>query len=316
MDKNAKILVIGARGMVGSAIIRRLEQLGYRNVVGWTRKNANLLDRAHTVGGLMFESPQYVFLAAAKVGGIIGNRDHPADFGYENITIQSNVMDACHQLAQNRSKDFKKFLFLGSSCIYPKNCPQPIKESYLLSDKLEPTNEMYALAKIFGVKMCEAYRKQYGHDFISAMPCNLYGPNDTFDEKNGHVIPALLRRFHKARVQGASEVTCWGSGKPRREFLHVEDCADACIFLMNNYSGDETVNVGTGSDITIEELCLTVKRVVGFEGKLVWDTDKPDGTMKKCLDTTKINEMGWMPSVEFEQGLQDAYNWYLKNAPR
>lgn len=306
MDYRADIHIFGGHGMVGSAIKRKLESQGYGNIYAPGRGVVNLLKQDQVNWYFEKYKPHYVFLVAAKVGGIIGNRDHPADFGYQNIMIQSNVLQAAMLFKTH------KLMFLGSSCIYPRDCPQPIKEEYLLSDYLEPSNEMYALAKIFGVKMCDAYRIQYNCNFISGMPCNLYGINDTFDDKNGHVIPALLQRFHKAKLNGDSEVICWGTGSPMREFLNVDDCADACAFLMKNYDEAGTVNIGTGQDCTIKQLCEMIKEVVGFEGELVWDTSKPDGTPRKLLDTTKINEMGWKPSIDFFEGLKQAYQWYLE----
>jgi len=294
--------------MLGSAIVKKLKEMGYKNVWPISRKNGFDLSLANDliIDQIRNIHPKYIFHSAAKVGGIIGNLTYPADFGMQNSLINNNIIKIAHTIKA-------KLLFIGSSCIYPKHCPQPIKEEYLLSSELEPTNEMYALSKIFGIKLCDAYRKQYGCDFISCMPCNLYGENDTFDDKNGHVIPALMQRFDKAKDNNDKEVVCWGSGSPRREFLNADDCADACIFLMKNYSDYGHVNIGTGTDMTIKSLCEKIKDVVGFKGNLVWDTSKPDGTPKKVMDVSKITAMEWKPKINFYDGLKGAYKWYLQN---
>lgn len=303
----ARIWVTGHRGMVGSAIVRRLAP-EKAIVLTTTRQEADLRRQAEVEAAMARLKPDAVVIAAAKVGGIHANDTYPADFLYENMMIEANLIHAAHMAGVNR------LLFLGSSCIYPKQAPQPIREEALLSGPLEATNEWYAVAKIAGIKLCQAYRKQYGRDYISAMPCNLYGPNDNFHPENSHVIPALLRRFHEAAKAGAAEVACWGSGRPRREFLHVDDLADACVMLLRRYSGHDQVNVGTGRDITIRELSETVARVTGFRGRVVWDASKPDGTMLKRMDTSRIQAMGWAPSIPFEEGLASAFRWFLDHA--
>lgn len=303
----ARIWVTGHRGMVGSAIARRLAP-EKAIVLTTTRQEADLRRQAEVEGAMARLKPDAVVIAAAKVGGIHANDTYPADFLYENMMIEANLIHAAHMAGVNR------LLFLGSSCIYPKEAPQPIREEALLTGPLEATNEWYAVAKIAGIKLCQAYRKQYGRDYISAMPCNLYGPNDNFHPENSHVIPALLRRFHEAAKAGAAEVACWGSGRPRREFLHVDDLADACVMLLRRYSGHDQVNVGTGRDITIRELSETVARVTGFRGRVVWDASKPDGTMLKRMDTSRIQAMGWAPSIPFEEGLASAFRWFLDHA--
>lgn len=304
-SKDAKIYVAGHRGLVGSAIWRELQRQGFSKLIGRARTELNLLDGPAVEQFFRSEKPDYVFVAAAKVGGIHANNSVPASFLYENLQIQNHIIH-CSYLAS-----VKKLLFLGSSCIYPKFAPQPLKEKYLLSGPLEPTNEWYAIAKIAGIKMCQAYRRQYGCDFISAMPTNMYGPNDNFDLETSHVLPALIRKFHEAKASGAAEVVCWGSGTPRREFLYSDDLARACIFLMQNYSGDEFVNVGYGSDITIRELAELVKRVIGFQGEIRWDTTKPDGTPRKLMDTSVLTLLGWQPSVDLETGLRLTYESFL-----
>ncbi len=307
MELKSKIYVAGHRGLVGSAIIRLLQKEKYTNVVTRTHKELNLLDQTAVREFFKKEKPEYVFLAAAKVGGILANRDHPAEFIYENLQIQNNIIQESH------SAGVKKLLFLGSSCIYPKECPQPIKEEYLLSGYLESTNEAYAIAKIAGLKMCEAYAKQYGDNFIAAMPTNLYGPNDNFDLESSHVLPAMIRKFHEAKISSSKEVIIWGTGKPKREFLFVDDLADACVFLMNKYSDSEFVNIGTGVDVSIEQLAEMVKKTVGFKGKIVWDKTKPDGTPRKLLNVEKLHKIGWKHKVPLEKGLKDSYNWYIHN---
>ena len=306
-DKDAKVYVAGHRGMVGSAIVRALQAQGYGNIV--TRSSAELDLRNQAAVNAFFaeEEPDHVFLAAAKVGGILANDTYPADFIYDNLVIETNII---HAAFRQRAK---KLLFLGSTCIYPKLAPQPLKEEYLLSGPLEPTNEWYAVAKIAGIKLCQAYRKQHGCDFISAMPTNLYGPGDNYDLEKSHVIPAMLRKMHEARVGGADRVTLWGSGTPLREFLHVDDLADALLFLMASYSGESHVNVGVGNDLTIRELAEMMRDVVGFQGELVFDRSKPDGTPRKLVDTTLINRLGWHAKINLKQGLEEAYSWYIEN---
>jgi len=307
MNKDSVIYVAGNRGLVGSAIVRNLKQKGYTNIVEKTHSELDLMNQQAVRSFFEIEKPEYVVLAAAKVGGIGANKTYPADFIYENMEIQNNVIKAAH--------DFKttKLLFLGSSCIYPKMCPQPIKEEYLLSGYLEPTNEAYALAKIAGLKMCQFFKRQYGDNFISCMPTNLYGPHDNYDLNNSHVMPALIRKFHEAKVNNEAVVEVWGTGKPLREFLYVDDMADACVFLLENYDGEEHVNVGTGKELTIGEMAEMVKRVVGFKGELVFNTDKPDGTMRKLLDVSKLEQTGWKYKVELEDGIKMAYKWFKEN---
>ena len=306
-DKDAKVYVAGHRGMVGSAIVRALQAQGFGNVVTRTSAELDLRNQAAVNAFFAEEEPDYVFLAAAKVGGILANDTYPADFIYDNLVIETNII---HAAFRQRAK---KLLFLGSTCIYPKLAPQPLKEEYLLSGPLEPTNEWYAVAKIAGIKLCQAYRKQHGCDFISAMPTNLYGPGDNYDLEKSHVIPAMLRKMHEARVGGADRVTLWGSGTPLREFLHVDDLADALLFLMASYSGESHVNVGVGNDLTIRELAEMMRDVVGFHGELVFDRSKPDGTPRKLVDTTLINRLGWHAKINLKQGLEEAYSWYIEN---
>ncbi|KAH7546091.1 putative GDP-L-fucose synthase 2 [Ziziphus jujuba] len=306
-DKSAKIFVAGHRGLVGSAIVRKLQALGYSNLVLRTHAALDLTRQTDVESFFATEKPQFVVLAAAKVGGIHANNTYPADFIAINLQIQTNVIDSAYRYGA------KKLLFLGSSCIYPKFAPQPIPEDALLTGPLEPTNEWYAVAKIAGIKMCQAYRIQYGWDAISGMPTNLYGPYDNFHPENSHVLPALMRRFHEAKVKGAKEVVVWGTGSPLREFLHVDDLADAVVFLMNKYSGLEHVNVGSGKEVTIKELAELVKEVVGFEGELVWDSTKPDGTPRKLMDSAKLAGLGWTPKISLKDGLVDTYKWYLEN---
>ena len=301
MNKNDKVYVAGHRGMVGSAIVRALENEGFTNIVFRTSSELDLRNQQAVNKFFEEERPQYVFLAAAKVGGIQANNIYRADFLYENLMIEANIIHAAYV---NR---VEKLLFLGSSCIYPKMAPQPLKEEYLLTDELEPTNEPYAIAKIAGIKLCESYRKQYGCNFISAMPTNLYGPNDNYDLNNSHVLPALLRKFHTAKSKGEKEVTVWGSGKPMREFLYVDDLAEACLFLMREYDGEEWMNVGTGKDVTIGELAQTIKKITGFEGELVFDSSKPDGTPRKLMDVSRLEKAGWKYKVELEDGIRRVY---------
>lgn len=310
MNKNSKIYVAGHRGLVGSAIVRNLQSKGYTNIITRTHSELDLTDQQAVRRFFEEEKPEYVFLAAAKVGGIHANNTYPADFIYDNLMIECNVIKAAHDF------NVKKLLFLGSSCIYPKMAPQPIKEEYLLSGYLEPTNEAYAIAKIAGLKMCQYFKKQYGDNFISCMPTNLYGPNDNFDLQNSHVLPALIRKFHEAKVENKPYVEVWGTGTPRREFLYVDDMADACVFLMENYDGEETVNIGTGEDVTIKELAEIIKEVVGYEGELNFDTSKPDGTPRKLLDVSKLNKLGWKYKIELRDGIEKSYKWYLENYKR
>lgn len=310
MDKSAKIYVAGHRGMVGSAIVRALEKQGYTNIVKRTSKELDLRRQSDAEDFMAAEKPEYVFLAAAKVGGILANSKHPADFMYENMILEMNVIKAAYD------NNVKKLMFLGSSCIYPRMAPQPMPESCLLTSSLEETNEAYALAKISGLKYCEYLNKQYGTDYISVMPTNLYGPNDNYHPEHSHVLPALIRRFHEAKINKVPEVVIWGTGAPLREFLYVEDLADACIYLMNTYSGNETVNLGTGKEISIRELAETVKKVTGYEGSLVFDPTKPDGTPRKLLDVTKLNKLGWHYKTELEEGIKLAYEDFLASAVR
>ena len=310
MDKDSKIYVAGHRGLVGSAIMRRLEIEGCKNLITRTHAELDLTRQERVEEFFCEERPDYVFLAAARVGGIYANNTYPAEFIYSNLTIQTNIIHASYVFK------VKKMLFLGSSCIYPKNCPQPMKEEYLLGGPLEPTNEPYAVAKIAGIKMCQAYNRQYGTNFLSVMPTNLYGPNDNFDLKTSHVLPALIRKFHEAKIKGLSEVEIWGTGSPRREFLHVDDLADACLFLMNNYNKSEIINIGTGKDLTIKELAEMIARIVGFEGRLVFNSIKPDGTPKKLLDVSRLHSFGWKARIGLEQGIAETYKWYVENVCR
>ncbi len=307
MEKDAKIYVAGHRGLVGSALVRRLTSEGFTNIIKQTSQELDLTSQTQVADFFAREKPDYVFLAAAKVGGILANNTYRAEFIYKNLMIQSNII---HQSWVNR---VKKLLFLGSSCIYPKMCPQPIKEEYLMTGPLEPTNSPYAVAKIAGIEMCYAYNQQYGTSFIPVMPTNLYGPGDNFDLENSHVLPALIRKFHEAKMNGKQSVNVWGSGTPRREFLHVDDLADACLFLMNKYDGTDLHNIGTGTDVTIRELAEIIAGVVGFTGELVYDTSKPDGTPRKLLDVTKINQTGWQARIPLKEGIKKVYSWYIAN---
>lgn len=310
MDKNAKIYVAGHRGMVGSAIVRELKRQGYTNIVIRTHRELDLTDQLSVDRFFAKEQPEYVFLAAAKVGGIIANSSALADFMYENMMLEMKVI---HAAWRNRCK---KLEFLGSSCIYPRLAPQPIPESCLLTSALEPTNEAYALAKISGLKYCEYLNRQYGTDYISVMPTNLYGPNDNYHPTHSHVLPALIRRFHEAKKSGARSVTCWGDGTPLREFLYVDDLANLCVFLMNSYSGNETVNAGTGKEVTIKELTELVANVVGYEGTIEWDTTKPNGTPRKLLDISKATALGWTYKTELEEGIRLSYEDFRNNPMR
>ncbi|MGO4108855.1 GDP-L-fucose synthase [Paenibacillus sp. YAF4_2] len=304
MELHSKIFVAGHRGLVGSAILRALEAKGYHNLVYRTRAELDLLNRDRVLSFFEEEGIEYVFLAAAKVGGIVANNEYPADFIRDNILIQTNVIDAAYR------NEVKKLLFLGSTCIYPKFAPQPMKEEYLLTGVLEPTNEPYAIAKIAGITMCQSYNRQYGTQYISVMPTNMYGPNDNFDLKTSHVLPALIRKLHEAKVNQSPEVEVWGTGTPRREFLHSDDLADACLFLMNTYEENEIVNIGVGEDISIKELAYLIKEVVGYEGEIVFNTSAPDGTPRKLVDVTKINGLGWKASIPLEDGINAVYETF------
>ena len=310
MEKDAKIYVAGHRGMVGSAIMRELARQGYTNIITRTHRELDLTRQEEVESFFAAQKPQYVFLAAAKVGGIVANESALADFMYDNMILEMNVV---HSAWQNGCK---KLEFLGSSCIYPRMAPQPLKEEYLLSGYLEKTNEAYALAKISGLKYCEYLNRQYGTDFISVMPTNLYGPNDNYHPTHSHVLPALIRRFHEAKEQGLTQVTCWGDGSPLREFLYVDDLANLCVFLMNHYSGNETVNAGTGKELTIKELTEKVAAVVGYTGEILWDTSKPNGTPRKLLDVSKSKAMGWEPKTSLEEGIRLTYQDFLTNPMR
>ena len=336
MNKKSRIYVAGHNGLVGSAIVRKLESEGYDNLVTRSHRELDLIQQADVEAFFESERPEYVFLAAAKVGGIWANSTYPADFIYSNLMVQSNVIHAAYKTS------VKKLLFLGSSCIYPRECPQPMKEEYLLSGKLEPTNEPYAMAKIAGIKMCQAYNRQYGTHFISVMPTNLYGPGDNFDLETSHALPALIRKFHEAKLRMAKPseantsasseavleqsapqakrslnshaVTIWGTGDPRREFLYVDDLADACLFLMKNYEEDEIINIGAGKDISIKELAGMIKEIVGYEGNMTFDTTKPDGMPRKLLDVSKMKKLGWEPKISLRDGINLTYDWCLENS--
>ncbi len=315
MEKNTKIYIAGHLGLVGSALVRQLQARGYNNLIVRTKEKLDLADQKDVADFFIQEKPEYVIIAAAKVGGIMANNTYPAQFIYENLQIQNNII---HNSYLN---GVKKLLFLGSSCIYPRECPQPMKEKYLLAGSLEPTNEPYAIAKIAGIKMCQSYNRQYGTNFIAVMPTNLYGINDNFDPINSHVLPALIRRFHEAKINNASEVVVWGTGEVRREFLFVDDMAAGCLFLLENFNpsqdqnerGDIFTNLGTGQDCTIKEIAEMIKKIVGFTGNIAWDASKPNGTPQKLLDLTKIHELGWKHKVELEEGLKLTYEWYKQN---
>lgn len=305
MKKNSRIYIAGHNGLVGSAILRRLEADTYKNIIIKTSNELDLTRQADVEAFFEEEKPEFAFLAAAKVGGILANSKYPADFIRDNLLIQNNIIDAAYRFGA------KKLLFLGSSCIYPKHAPQPMKEEHLLTGPLEPTNEWYAIAKIAGIKMCQAYRKQYGFNAISLMPTNLYGPGDNFDLQNSHVLPALIRKFYEAKNSGTTEVVVWGTGSPRREFLHVDDLADAALFLMDNYDSDKIINVGVGQDVSIKELTQLIKEVLDFNGDIVYDTSKPDGTPRKLLDVSRINSLGWEARIGLKEGIKETCNWYL-----
>lgn len=307
MDHSDKIYVAGHRGMAGSAIMRRLSKEGYKNIITRTSSELDLRDQVAVQHFFSEEKPEYVFIAAAKVGGILANNTYRAEFLYDNIMIQSNII---HQSWKN---GVTKLLFLGSSCIYPKLAPQPLKEEYLLTGLLENTNEPYAIAKIAGIKMCDAYRSQYGCNFISAMPTNMYGPNDNYDLNTSHVLPALIRKFHEAKIEGHSEVTVWGSGNPKREFMHSDDMADACLFLMKNYNAAGHINIGLGVDVSIRELAEMIMEIVGYKGSIIFDSSKPDGTPRKLLDVSKIAELGWKAGIDLRSGLKTVYKNFIDN---
>ncbi|AKB43003.1 MULTISPECIES: GDP-L-fucose synthase [Methanosarcina] len=308
MDKNSKIYVAGHRGLVGSALKRRLESKGYSNLILRTHKELDLANQQEVNEFFEREKPEYVFLAAAKVGGILANNTYPAEFIYENLMIEANIIHASYRYG------VKKLLFLGSSCIYPKLAPQPLKEEYLLTGPLEETNEAYAIAKIAGIRLCKHYNQQYGTNFISVMPTNLYGPNDNFDLETSHVMPALIRKFYEAKINNEPEVIVWGTGKPLREFMHVNDMADACVYLMENYDYSEIgefVNIGVGEDVTISELVELIREIVGFEGKIKYDTSKPDGTPRKLMDVSRLNKLGWKAKISLKEGIRETYEWYI-----
>ncbi|MCI0745143.1 MAG: GDP-L-fucose synthase [Verrucomicrobia subdivision 3 bacterium] len=305
MNQDSRVYVAGHRGLVGSAIWRELQRQGFRNLIGRTHQELDLTDTPAVARFYEKEKPEYVFVAAAKVGGILANQQQPAEFLFENLAIQNNIIHGAWLAG------VKKLLFLGSSCIYPKLAPQPLKEEYLLTGPLEPTNEWYAVAKIAGIKMCQAFRRQYGCDFISAMPTNMYGPGDNYDLQTSHVLPALIRKFHEAKTSGAPKVTCWGTGLPLREFLYSDDLAAACVFLMQNYSEEQFINVGSGADVSIRELAGQVRRIVGFSGEIVWDPSKPDGTPRKLMDSSRLFALGWKPRVDLETGMRLAYTDFL-----
>lgn len=307
MELDSKIYVAGHRGLVGSAIYRKLKERGYANVVGRTHNELDLERQAQVESFFQEQRPECVFLAAARVGGILANNSFPAEFIYSNIMVQTNVIHSAYRMG------VKKLLFLGSSCIYPKHSPQPMKEEYLLTGTLEPTNEPYAVAKIAGIKTCQSYNRQYGTNYISVMPTNLYGLNDNFDLETSHVIPALIRKFYEAKIESRPSVTIWGTGKPKREFLHVDDLADACVFLMNHYDESDIVNVGCGEDISIAELALLVKDIVGYTGDIEYDIEKPDGTPRKLLDVGKLRGLGWKPGLSLEEGIRKTYEWYCQS---
>ena len=305
MEKNSRIYVAGSRGLVGSALVRTLQKQGYTNVITATRDELDLTNKAAVDEFFLTKKPEFVFLAAAKVGGIVANNTQPVDFIVQNLALQLNIITAAFE------NKVTKLLFLGSNCIYPKMAPQPVREDSLLTGPLEPTNEAYAIAKIAGIKMCQAYRTQYGANYISAMPCNLYGPNDNYHPEHSHVLPGLLRRFHEAKINQTHEVVVWGSGTPMREFLYSDDLADACIFLMNNYNAPEPINIGTGEDITIKELAETIKATTGYEGTLNWDTSRPDGTPRKLLDVSHLHALGWKHTISLKEGLRMTYADFL-----
>jgi GDP-L-fucose synthase len=309
MNKEAKIYVAGHRGLVGTAIYKKLQNEGYKNIIARTRQELDLTDTKKVHTFFETEQPEYVFIAAAKVGGILANSTYSADFIYENLTIQNNLIKSAHDVK------VKKLLFLGSACIYPKFAEQPIKEEYFLNGKLEETNEPYAVAKIAGIILCQAFRQQYGDNFISLMPTNLYGPDDNFNLTTSHVLPALLRKFHEAKISNSKHVEVWGTGNPKREFLHVDDLADACLFLMLHYDKPDIINIGTGSDIKIKDLAELIKKITGFTGEIIFDNTKPDGTPLRRLDVTKLNSTGWHHNIDLESGIKSTYLWFLQHYP-
>lgn len=309
-NKYAKVFVAGHKGMVGSAIVRNLQSKGYTNILTQPRQKLDLLDQKAVLAYLKQEQPEYIFIAAAKVGGIQANNVYRADFIYQNLMIEANLIHGAHEA------DIQHLCFLGSSCIYPRDCLQPIKEDYLLTGPLEQTNEPYAIAKIAGIKLCESYNRQYNRQYISVMPTNLYGPNDNYDLNNSHVLPALIRKAHEAKLNKEPTLTVWGTGTPRREFLYVDDLAEACVFLMETGYDGPLLNVGTGEDITISDLAETVKEIVGFEGEIIFDRSKPDGTPRKLLSVARLNALGWRPAVSLKEGVKSAYNNFLKSGPR
>jgi GDP-L-fucose synthase len=308
VNRDARIFVAGHGGLVGSAIVRHLGAQGYRNLILRAHQDLDLTDSNQTRRFFSEERPEFVFVAAAKVGGILANNNYPADFIRDNLAIALNVIDAAHQ------QGARKLLFLSSSCVYPKYAPQPMNEEHLLTGSLEPTNEPYAVAKIAGMKLCESYRRQYGSQFFSVLPTNLYGPQDNFDLETSHVLPALVRRFHEARINRVPFVTLWGTGKPRREFMHVDDLAEACVFLMNEYEGSEPLNIGVGEDLTISELASLIADIVGYSGEIRYDSSKPDGTPRKLLDVSRVNAIGWRPRVALRDGIAQTYEWYQQHA--
>jgi len=305
IERDARIYVAGHTGLVGSAIWRELSRRGFTRLLARTRRELDLLDSMAVRDFYAKEKPEYVFVAAARVGGILANDQRPAEFLFENLQIQNNLIDSAYRTGVS------KLLFLGSSCIYPKLAPQPLKEECLLTGPLEPTNEWYAIAKIAGIKLCQAYRRQHGSNFISAMPTNLYGPNDNYDLQSSHVLPALIRKFHEAKMSHASSVTCWGTGSPMREFLHADDLARACVFLLENYEGEQFINIGYGNDLSIAALAELIKRIIGFEGEILWDKSRPDGTPRKLLDSSRLFELGWKPQIDLEAGIRLAYEDFL-----
>jgi GDP-L-fucose synthase len=304
IPRDAVIYVAGHRGLVGSALVRRLRRGGYENLITATSRELDLREQALVRAFFADRRPDYVFMAAAKVGGILANDSYPAEFLYDNLVMEANVIDSAYRFG------VEKLLFLGSTCIYPKLAPQPLKEEYLLTGPLEPTNEWYAVAKIAGIKLCQAYHRQYECRFISAMPTNLYGPEDNFDLETSHVMPALIRKFHEAKLKDLPSVSVWGTGAPRREFLHADDCADACLFLMNHYEGADIVNIGMGKDIPIRDLAQVIRSVVGYKGEIVFDSSKPDGTLRKLVDASRIQGLGWEPRITLEEGIRQTYEWY------
>jgi len=306
MNKNSRIYIAGHKGLVGSAIVRKLQSEGFPKLIVRSHKELDLMRQKEVEAFFKAEKPEYVFLAAAKVGGILANNTYPAEFIYQNLLIESNVIHSAYEAGA------EKLLFLGSSCIYPRDCPQPMKEEYLLSGKLEPTNEPYAIAKIAGIKMCQSYYRQYGTKFVSVMPTNVYGPGDNFDLETSHALPALIRKFHDAKMEGNDVVTVWGSGAPRREFLHVDDLADAFVFIMKHYDENEMINIGFGKDITISELSELIKQIVEFKGRIRYDHSKPDGTPRKLMDVSRLKSLGWEPKITLREGIEMTYRWYVE----